>query len=204
MIWPSRAQCCVPRLDDRSQERIGVVTRRGPLGVAIGPDTADAGQHDRHKLPDAIRRWLRPGLYVDAFLVLASTAGLVAVLVTATIVYIIHSGSADRIEVHGGVAVLDPQAVVIDAAGGRASCHMSGVYENVTAGTVVVISDGAGTTLTTTNLADGVLDRMGDCVFPFTAEVTPGLQSYGVTVASWQTVTIAESDLPDAVVFLGD
>jgi hypothetical protein len=196
------AQCCVLRLDDRSLEGIGVVTGPNSRGASISLDSADAGQRDRHQLPAAIRRWLRPGLYADVFLVAASAAGLVAVLVTATILYIVLSKAADKIEVHGGVAVLDPQAVVVDAPSGE-SCHMSGIYDNVTAGTAVVISDGAGKTLTTTRLDGGVLDRMGDCVFPFTAEVTPGLQSYGVTVAYWATMTVSESDLPNAVVLLG-
>lgn len=69
-------------------------------------------------------------------------------------------------------------------------CKTRGMTPNLTEGTPVVISDGAGVTVGSTALGQGARQPDGTCKFRFTPDVPNGVDFYAVKIGSADPVTI--------------
>jgi hypothetical protein len=122
--------------------------------------------------------WLLVGLAAIA------VAGVALIIVALVAGGGSSTSTQPGIRVNGVVAITDHNSVLPDdpnvvqgqhfGSGGYdlgKPCHALSGYQDIVAGANVVISDGAGKTLTTTQLRAGVYDANADCVFGFTAAV---------------------------------
>lgn len=97
------------------------------------------------------------------------------------------------LESHPGYTVNDGDIYTPDGALG-AECVGQDGYDDIAAGTDVIVSDDGGKTLALTELGQGHTDESG-CRFPFTVEVPRGYKIYGIEVSHRGVVRQTADDM---------
>ena len=107
------------------------------------------------------------------------------------------------IEVAGSITLNDtnPSTYIPSITGDSSSCQGAGGYSDISPGTEVVVKNGSGTVLTTTQLDVGSGAPPVDCQFKFSFTVMDGESDYSVTISHRGELhyTAAQLKIPDSV-----
>jgi len=104
------------------------------------------------------------------------------------------SAAAAAHDVTGSIAV----SQYMGTRGLGTECTGQGGYDDIHAGSAVVVKDEGGKILATSQLDPGKITRLGECTFAFSVRSVPDAKFYQFEVSHRGQVTYAKKDLSDA------